>query len=57
MSIFGGLLNSPKWAFDLFNKKRHISCADNSYLEHNGFWPKLFKEMLKLRGNKYKGDK
>lgn len=57
MSIFGGLLNSPKWAFDLFNKKRHISCADNSYLEHNGFWPKLFKEMLKLRGNKYTGDK
>ena len=57
MKAFGGLFNSTEWVRDLFTKKRHISCADNSYLEHNGIWPKLFKEVLKWRGNRYAGDK
>ena len=57
MKAFGGLFNSTEWVRDLFTKKRHISCADNSYLEHNGIWPKLSKEVLKWRGNRYAGDK
>lgn len=57
MKAFGGLFNSPEWVRDLLLKRRKVSCADDSYLENNGPWPKAFKKILETIGNGYSGDK
>lgn len=49
------LSDGGKWAISLLTKKRKVSAADNSYLENNGFGPKVLKAILDFIGNTYSG--
>ena len=48
---------NPKWYGELLLRQRKQSCADHSYLQHNGRWEKAFDALLTLVGNKYNGPK
>ncbi len=56
-NAFGGLLRDPEWTKNILTGKRRISASDNSFLENNGAFPKMLKEIAGYFGNKYSGDK
>ena len=55
MGFWKKVYDNPKWYTELLFKQRKQSCADHSYLQHNGSWEKAFDTLLKLIGNKYNG--
>ena len=56
-NAFGGLLRDTEWTKNILTGKRRISASDNSFLENNGAFPKMLKEIAGMLGNKYSGDK
>ena len=56
-NAFGGLLRDSKWTKDILTGKRRISASDNKFLEHNGVFLKMLKEISGILGNPYSGDK